>query len=102
MHNDITRSVYSPSSCRVGLSQFAAAFVRPHAEEHRSAHTRELSAITAALRCVSKHGAAARGRPHPSRRPHAKCVRAPQGEGGTEVVAVPTHELVAALIRTDR
>ena len=28
---------------------------------------------------------ACRGRPHPSRRAHAKCVRAPQDEGGTEL-----------------
>jgi hypothetical protein len=66
----------------------------PHAEEHRSAAFAALQAQTnkrslRKLDCygVSKNGplaVAGPGRPRPSRRAHAKRVRAPQDEVGTK------------------
>jgi len=118
MHNACTR-VSLPASARLrasatryaaGLSHLAAVFVRPHAEEHRSAirarktqqsrsrcdasrsmgprHVSQVGCCRLAhLRCRSRVNSRSVDRPHPSRRIHASrltCMDAPQGEGGTE------------------
>jgi hypothetical protein len=85
-HTGATRSACSLPPSGAGLSHFAAAFVRPRAEEHRPISGKPEIGWP----------------PHPSRRPHARCVRAPQDEGGTDAAARGTHELAALLSTPDQ
>jgi hypothetical protein len=82
------------------FGQRCAAHPRPHAEEHRSPTS--AGASTARVRCDASRSmrATPRGRPHPSRRAHARStlrkrlrVRAPQDEAEHHGSRSQTHAL---------